>query len=77
MATLNIKNFPDPLYEKLKELARQEHRSLAQQVIHILQEAVDSESAFLLEPDVDLAEHRFVARLRSVALGPRRGFLVV
>ena len=48
MATLNIKNFPDPLYEKLKELARQEHRSLAQQVIHILQEAVDSESAFLL-----------------------------
>ena len=48
MATLTIKNFPDSLYEKLKEVARQEHRSLAQQVIHNLQEAVDEESAFLL-----------------------------
>jgi plasmid stability protein len=49
MATLHIKNFPDSLYEKLKELARQEHRSLAQQVIHLLQEAVDQEPVFLLE----------------------------
>ena len=48
MATLTIKDFPDSLYEKLKEQARQERRSLAQQVIHILQEAVDRESAFLL-----------------------------
>lgn len=43
MATLNIKNFPDPLYEKLQEQAQQEHRSLAQQVIHILNQTVDQE----------------------------------
>ena len=49
MATLHIKNFPDSLYEKLKELARQERRSLAQQVIHMLQEAVDKEPVSLLE----------------------------
>lgn len=38
MATLNIKNFPDDLYEQLQERAEREHRSLAQQVIHLLEE---------------------------------------
>ena len=41
MATLNIKNFPDPLYEKLQERAQQEHRSLAQEVIHLLHKTVE------------------------------------
>jgi plasmid stability protein len=41
MATLNIKNFPDPLYEKLQEKAQHEHRSLAQEVIHILHQTMD------------------------------------
>ncbi|HVR95100.1 MAG TPA: hypothetical protein VMW27_00695 [Thermoanaerobaculia bacterium] len=41
MATLNIKNFPDPLYELLQERAEREHRSLAQQVIHLLEESAD------------------------------------
>jgi plasmid stability protein len=41
MATLNIKNFPDPLYEKLQERAQQEHRSLAQEVIHLLHQTVE------------------------------------
>lgn len=39
MATLNIKNFPDALYERLQERAELEHRSVAQQVIHLLEEA--------------------------------------
>lgn len=39
MATLNIKNFPDHLYERLQERAEREHRSLAQQVIHLLDQA--------------------------------------
>ena len=38
MATLNIKDFPDPLYRKLKTYARREHRSIAQQVVHLLSE---------------------------------------
>ena len=41
MATLNIKNFPDPLYEKLQEQAQREHRSLAQEVIHLLHQTVE------------------------------------
>jgi Antitoxin FitA-like, ribbon-helix-helix len=39
MATLNIKNFPNALYEQLQEIAEREHRSLAQQVIHLLEES--------------------------------------
>lgn len=41
MATLNVKNFPDPLYESLQERARQQRRSLAQEVIHLLEQAVE------------------------------------
>jgi plasmid stability protein len=40
MATLNIKNLPDLLYRKLKARAEREHRSIAQQVTHMLEEAL-------------------------------------
>lgn len=40
MATLNIKNFPDELYERLQKLAEQERRSVAQQAIHLVDEAI-------------------------------------
>jgi plasmid stability protein len=39
MATLNIKNFPDALYQQLQDHAEREHRSLAQEVIHLLEES--------------------------------------
>ena len=41
MATLKIKNFPDDLYDRLKQQAEREHRSVAQQVIHTLDRNVD------------------------------------
>lgn len=40
MATLNIKNLPDPLYEALKARAESEHRSVAQEVTHLLTQAL-------------------------------------
>ena len=40
MATLNIKNFPEPLYEQLQKQAEDEHRSVAQQVIHLVSKSV-------------------------------------
>ncbi len=40
MATLNIKNVPDALYRKLRARAKRQHRSVAQEVTHILTEAV-------------------------------------
>lgn len=41
MATLNIKNLPDPLYKKLRARARRERRSVAKEVIHILSQATE------------------------------------
>jgi len=36
VAILNIKNLPDDLYARLKARAEQQHRSVAQEVTHIL-----------------------------------------
>jgi plasmid stability protein len=41
MATLNIKSFPDDLYEKLQRRAIEEHRSIAQEVTHLLQKLLE------------------------------------
>ncbi|MDZ7961619.1 MAG: hypothetical protein RMY34_27690 [Aulosira sp. DedQUE10] len=41
MATLNLLNIPDDLYQQLQELAQAEHRSIDAQVITILQNALE------------------------------------
>jgi len=40
VATLNIKSFPDKLYTKLQKQAKHDRRSLAQEIIHILDLAI-------------------------------------
>ena len=40
MATLNIESLPDPLYQALKMRAEAHDRSIAQEVIHLLTEAL-------------------------------------
>ncbi|MFO7877338.1 MAG: hypothetical protein R6U55_12230 [Desulfovermiculus sp.] len=42
MATLNIKKFPNDLYEHLRLIAEQDQRSISQEVIHLLRQAVQS-----------------------------------
>ena len=50
MATLNIKNFPEALYGRLQARAERERRSLSQEVVHLLNRAVDEpEMSSLLE----------------------------
>ena len=50
MATLNIKNLPDALYAELKARAERQHRSVAQEVTHILTEVLtEPEPLSLLE----------------------------
>ncbi|HTG50646.1 MAG TPA: hypothetical protein VL915_09175 [Gemmatimonadales bacterium] len=50
MATLNIKNLPDRLYRKLQARAKRQHRSVAQEVTHILEEALaEPETLSILE----------------------------
>jgi plasmid stability protein len=45
VATLNVKSLPDSLYRKLQKRARERRRSVAQEVIRILEEAVDRPEA--------------------------------
>lgn len=42
MATLNIKGLPDALYRRLQKRAREQHRSVAQEVTHILTHVLDA-----------------------------------
>jgi plasmid stability protein len=42
MAILNIKNFPEDLYKKLQARAKREHRSIAQEVTHLLSDVLES-----------------------------------
>ncbi|MFB3819912.1 MAG: hypothetical protein ACE147_19820 [Candidatus Methylomirabilales bacterium] len=42
MATLNIKGIPDALYRKLQARAKRERRSVAQEVIYLVSQAVES-----------------------------------
>lgn len=42
MSILNIKNFPDDLYERLRERAKEDRRSISQEVIQLLTEAMES-----------------------------------
>lgn len=49
MATLNIKNFPDALYEALRARAESRHWSVAQEVTHILSELLVPQRLSILE----------------------------
>jgi len=42
MAVLNIKGLPDSLYKKLQARAKRQHRSIAQEVTHILSDALET-----------------------------------
>lgn len=42
MAVLNIKNLPDALYKKLRARAKRQHRSVAQEVTHLLSDALET-----------------------------------
>lgn len=43
MATLNIKNLPDGVYERLRARAKREHRSIAQEATHLLATALEAQ----------------------------------
>ena len=49
MATLNVENVPDALYEALKARAESRHRSVAQEVTHILSEVLAQQPLSILE----------------------------
>ena len=50
MATLNIKNFPDRLYRRIRQRAAKNRRSISQEVVELLDRAVTE------KPKVSLLE---------------------
>jgi plasmid stability protein len=42
VAKLNVKDFPEALYEKLQARARRERRSVSQEVIHLLSKELEA-----------------------------------
>ncbi len=66
MATLNIKNFPDRLYRSIKLRAGRNRRSISQEVVQILDDAVT------VPPRVSLIELEELGKeLWEKALGGR------
>lgn len=65
MATLTIKNIPDPVYERLKRRAAQHRRSLNQEVISCLEQSTGSAP---VDPKTFLTAAR---ELRKLVKGPR------
>lgn len=63
MATITIKNVPDELYEKLKETAAANRRSINSEVIHLIEQAV---TARQLDPEAFIARARLL-RERTVS----------
>lgn len=67
MATLNVKNLPEALYRSLKDRAKRQRRSIAQEVVQILERALNEpEPLSILELQglgkdvwrgIDAAEH--------------------
>ena len=59
MATLNIKNLPDRLHAQLQERAQRERRSVTQEVMHLLDAALNASAQLSIlelrarEGDVD------------------------
>ncbi len=52
MAILHVRNVPPELYERLKHLAAEQHRSLSAEVIDILAEGVAARDRSALMKDV-------------------------
>ncbi len=44
MATLNLKQIPDRLYRKLQARATKQHRTVSQEVIHILSVVTENDA---------------------------------
>ena len=60
MATLNIKNLPDKLYSRLRKRARAQHRSIAQEVTHVLSEALEAPAPLSIVTLRGLGKERWV-----------------
>ncbi|MBN1536530.1 MAG: Arc family DNA-binding protein [Anaerolineales bacterium] len=62
MATITVKNIPDDLYHRLKTLARMNRRSVNNEIILCIEQAVSSRK---IEPKEMMEKARLVRQLTS------------
>ncbi|RPJ17067.1 MAG: Arc family DNA-binding protein [Desulfobacteraceae bacterium] len=55
MATITLKNIPDPAYNTLKQLAAENHRSINSEIINLIEKATKSSK-------IDPNQHLILAR---------------
>lgn len=55
MATITLKNIPDPTYDTLKQLAAENHRSINSEIINLIEKATKSTK-------IDPNQHLVLAR---------------
>lgn len=58
MPSLTLKNIPDELMDELREVAEQERRSITQQVLYMLEQALTERKAEQARETVDQEEQR-------------------
>ena len=63
MATLHVENVPDELYEALRARAKRERRSIAGEVIRILEHAVPTEAELARRREAYRAIEEFRSRV--------------
>ena len=59
MAVLNIKYLPDALYKKLQARAKRQHRSVAQEVTHLLSDVLETPKPLPLLDLQGLGKHHW------------------
>lgn len=71
MATLSIKNLPDDLHQRLKERAKQNRRSLNQEAVFALQQALQRTDRVRPDHDALLQQARDVrSKVKGGGLSP-------
>jgi plasmid stability protein len=69
MATLYVENVPDELYEALRERAKRERRSMAAEVIRILEHEIPTERELARRRDV-MRRIQEIRGMSSIDPGP-------
>jgi len=71
MASLQIRDMPEDLYESLKLKAEKDHRSLAQQAVILLSEALRAggrDSSRRIEALKKIRAHKIVTKSKSISI---------
>lgn len=66
MPILHVRNVPEPMYQRLRQRAQRQHRSLSAEVINLLEGALERQER---SPEEILASLRGRPRFRPAAAG--------